>query len=69
MPHVRINNRWVEVPPSVTEGELRRAGGIDTSRTFLHRRRDGHHLVPRGAVLTITEGETFLDAPAHVKGS
>jgi len=65
MPRVRINNRWVEVPESVNEQDLRRAGGIDASRTFLQRRRDGHQLVPRGAVLTITEGETFLDAPAE----
>ena len=69
MPRVRINNRWVEVPTSITEDELRRVGGVDPHRTFLHRRREGHHLVPRGAVLTVADGETFLDAPARVKGA
>lgn len=28
MPHVRINDRWVDVPSSVTEQELRRVGGV-----------------------------------------
>jgi hypothetical protein len=69
MTRVRINDRWVDVPTSVSEQDLRRAGNISMSRTFLHRQRDGHRLVPRGAVLTVSDGDTFLDAPARVKGA
>jgi hypothetical protein len=63
-----INGRRVVLPDAVSDADIRRAGNIDPQRNLLHRRREGNFLIPRGGRVQVNDGDTFVDAPARVKG-
>lgn len=70
MAAARINGRWVNLPDAVTsDEEIRRIGNIDQRRNLLRRTREGNFIVPRGARVEVNDGDSFLDAPARVKGN
>jgi hypothetical protein len=70
MPEAYINGRKVYIPDSVTTvDEIRQAGNIGPLRNLILRSREGNFLVPRGAPVTVNEGDQFIDAPARVKGA
>jgi len=70
MPKVIINGRDVYIPDSTTTvDEIRQAGNIGQQRNLILRTREGNYLVPKGSLVTVNEGDQFIDAPARVKGS
>jgi hypothetical protein len=64
-----INGRHVVLPDTVTDGDVRRAGGIDGKRNLMRRTREGNFLVGRGSQMQVSDGDVFVDAPARVKGA
>jgi hypothetical protein len=68
MPTVKINGRVVEVPRSTDGYALREAGGVAIDRSLIRRTREGNYLVPGESTIDIEEGDTFIDAPARIKG-
>jgi hypothetical protein len=68
MPRAMINGRAVEIPRSTTDVAVREIARIDPERNLIRRTREGNFLVPRGTPIDVDEGDTFIDAPARVKG-
>jgi hypothetical protein len=63
-----INGRRVQVPNAATAEEIRAAGGIRPGRRLIRRTDKGNYPVKPGDLVVIAEGESFVDAPARVKG-
>ncbi len=68
MAMVILNGRRTQLPDSVSDADIRRAGNIDPARNVIHRQREGNFIVPRGAKMQVRDGDVFLDAPARIKG-
>lgn len=68
MPTAIINGRRVNVPDSASSEEIKRAGKIHSERTLIQRKKDGNYAVKPGERLNVNDGDTFVDAPARVKG-
>jgi len=68
MSRALINGRWIDVPQTTTEADIRRVAGIDPYRNLIRRTREGNYLVPKGSRVEVLDGDAFLDAPARVKG-
>jgi hypothetical protein len=68
MPKARINGREVDLPSTTTDDKIRHIAEIDPLRSLIRRTREGNYLVPRGSVVSVDEGDTFIDAPARIKG-
>jgi len=63
-----INGRRVVLPDTVSDGDIRRVGGIDSKRNLMRRTREGNFMVSRGSQMQVSDGDVFMDAPARVKG-
>ena len=68
METVIINGRRVQVPPTLTDEEIRQAGGINPRRTLIKREKNGNFVIPRGARMNAKAGDVYVDAPARIKG-
>jgi len=63
-----INGRRVQIPDTVSDEEIRRVGRIKPGRTLIKRDRFGNYVLPRGSKVNVNDGDTFVDAPARIKG-
>jgi hypothetical protein len=63
-----INGRKFAVPVAPTAEQIRAAAGIQQGRRLIRRMPDGNFPVKPGERIVIAEGDTFVDAPARVKG-
>ena len=68
MPQAIINGRAVIIPSTTTASKIRETAGIEPGRNLIRRTREGNYLVPAGAPINVDDGDTFIDAPARVKG-
>jgi len=63
-----INGRRVEIPSTTTDDEIRQMGDIKPGRTLIKRDRLGNFVIPRKSKVNVRDGDTFVDAPARIKG-
>jgi hypothetical protein len=68
MAKAMINGKWVEIPDSTTDAEIRGAGQIDQGRTLIRRVGNDNYVIPPGQLVNVNDGDIFLDAPARIKG-
>jgi hypothetical protein len=68
MPRAIINGRWVDIPDSATDQEIRRAGAIKPGRSLIRQLGDGNYVIPPGSWVDVHDGDVFVDAPARIKG-
>jgi hypothetical protein len=63
-----INGRRVDLPSATSDDEIREMGGIKSGRTLLKRNKYGNFVIPRKSQVSVKDGDTFVDAPARIKG-
>ncbi len=63
-----INGRRVEIPSATTDDEIRQVGGINPGRSLIKREREGNFVIPRRSNVNVKDNDTFIDAPARIKG-
>lgn len=63
-----INGRRVELPETASAQLIREKGSIRQGRTLIRRTREGNHVVPSAASVSVAEGDVFIDAPSRTKG-
>ena len=63
-----INGRRVEIPSTITDDEIRQIGEIKPGRILMKRDRLGNFVIPRKSKVNVKDGDTFIDAPARIKG-
>lgn len=64
-----INGRKFSVPSAPTAEQIRAVAQISPGRRLIRRTAHGNFPVKAGERLIITADDTFIDAPARVKGA